>query len=314
VVIQKNQIIINAILGISLTLLAIVPFFAGTYISFIFYTIMLYIVLGTAWNLVAGYIGLASFGNIALFAIGGYATGISMVRLGIHPAMAIFFAGGIGTAILCGIIFYPSFRLRGAYFLIVSIAIWQISRMVAMTWNEVTGGPMGVTMPLRPLHQLYDYYGMFVLMIASIYIVYRLTKSKIGLGFIAIREDEDAAESLGVSSPRIKMIGWFCCSMITGMAGGMYAWHQIFIDPEVLFPLHIAFIIVLGPIFGGLGTIGGPIIGAFILGILQQILVVSAPRFSTVIFGFLLAAMVIGFRSGIVGLIKRISSKIMRES
>ena len=234
--------------------------------------VMLYAVLGEAWNIMAGYAGMVSIGQAAFFGIGAYVSTILFVKFQVNPWIG-FIAAGLVTAAFATVIGLPFSRLRGRYFAIGTIALGQMIKVVFENWPWV-GGATGMIIDMKKgsfwnfqFHAsktgyYYIALGMLVLVVVYIYIMER---SKMGFYFKAIRENEDVATGLGVNKTKYKLLAIAISAGITGMCGTILAQYQLYVEPAYMFDHTISVTIALIAVFGGSGNIIGPILGSVIL-------------------------------------------------
>jgi branched-chain amino acid transport system permease protein len=231
---------------------------------------LMWVVIGSSWNLMAGFTGQVSFGHAIFFGVGAYAAGLCASKLGISAWWGMLM-GGPAAVIIGLIIGWICFRLRGPYFALATIAVGEIFRLVAITWVDLTDGMEGILI-LQTFRSKVPYYFLALFLAAAcLYTIHRVLQSKWGYYFVAIREDEDSAEALGVSGWRYKSLSLVISSFFTGLAGAFYMNYMAFIDPEVVFSLHhISIMAILVGIIGGVGTLTGPAVGALIMVLLQE--------------------------------------------
>lgn len=255
-----------------LALLAVFPLFVGSdYYRHLVIIALMWVVIGASWNLLAGYTGQVSFGHAIFFGVGAYTAGLCTTQLGISAWWGMLLGGpaamlvGIGIGFIC-------FRLRGAYFALATIAIAEILRLIAIVWRDFTEGMQGILIIQTFRSKVPYYYLALLIAVACMLVIYKIMKSKWGFYFIAIREDQDAAEALGISTFRYKSLSLMVSAFFTGLAGAFYMNYMGFIDPEVVFSLHfISIMAILVSIIGGAGTMWGPSVGAFIMVMLQEL-------------------------------------------
>ncbi|MGH6954561.1 MAG: branched-chain amino acid ABC transporter permease [Alphaproteobacteria bacterium] len=256
----------------ALAVLLLLPAVLGSYGLTIFIFIFFYAYLGQAWNLLGGYAGQLSVGHAAFVGIGGYTAAVLLTRLGVTPWVGMF-AGGVLAAGLGAIIGYLGFRfgLRGFYFVLLTVAFAEICRIVALN-TEAIGGALGLylTFTGNPRHfQFRDnrayYYIALALMLLATAVTALIARRRFGIYLRAIREDENAAEALGIDSFRYKMLAMVVSSFLTGVGGTFYAFYLFSLQPNTVFGIPLSVEIVIRPIVGGAGTVLGPIIGSFIL-------------------------------------------------
>jgi branched-chain amino acid transport system permease protein len=239
-------------------------------------------VFALSLNIIVGYIGEISFGHATFFGIGAYTSALLAKDLGLSYLTAV-----VGSIVLSGLlglfIGYLVLRLRGAYFAITTLAFAEILRLLSTNWAKLTGGPLGLTkIPWPTMHffGIYDlaikgelsyYYFTVLLVLLTVVIVFRLIKSPTGRAFLAIREHQDLASSVGINVFKYKVLAFTISSMLAGMAGSAYAHFFRIISPD-LFGTYYSAIALLMVMVGGRGTIAGPIVGAFIFTILPETL------------------------------------------
>jgi branched-chain amino acid transport system permease protein len=267
--------------------------------------------LAAAWNLVGGFAGQISLGHTAFFGIGAYSSTLLWLRLGLSPWLGMFV--GAGVAILVAVaIGYPCFRLKSHFFALATIAFAEVIRYIASYWRGMTQGGVGLLIPFKPgignfmfrskIPYAYIALGLMLLIILVSYVI---RNSRFGFYLISLREDQDAAESLGVNTSRYKLIALIISVLFTATAGTFYAQYLLFIDPDSVFSLPFSIELALLAIIGGLGTVIGPILGAFILTPLDVLLRgwlggVSA-GLNFIVYGTVLVVAVIYFPKGIAG-------------
>lgn len=235
--------------------------------------IFLYAMLAQAWNLLAGYCGQISLGHAVFFGTGAYTSSMLGKELGLTP-WAGMLAGVLLAVALSQVIGYPVFRLRGHYFAIATIAVGEIVQTLMLNWDWV-GAARGLFVPIkRPdsfvnfqFHESKQtyYYIALGLLLLSLWITWRATRSRAGYYFRAIREDQEAAASLGIPVARYKQRAMALSAGLTALGGTFYAQYILFIDPESVFALSLSILICLVAVLGGVGTLWGPLIGAAIL-------------------------------------------------
>lgn len=234
--------------------------------------------MASAWNLVGGYAGLISIGHVAFLGLGAYTSSILFVKLGISPLLGIFLGGGTAMllAFLIGIL---TIRLRGPFFTLSTIAIAEILLLLATRFVGLTGGSQGLDIPYKPsifnfvFKSYYVYYVIFLVLLAVIItVVTYINHSKTGCYLKAIREDETAAAALGVSILKYKMTALLISAFFTGIGGSIYAQYLLFIDPHSVFSVGFSTKVAALSIIGGVGTVLGPIVGAFLLTPVEMLL------------------------------------------
>jgi branched-chain amino acid transport system permease protein len=266
-----------AALGAVLVLLAL-PAVLSSYLLSVFIFIFFYAYLGQAWNIVGGYAGQLSAGHAAFVGIGAYVSAMLSQQVGLTPWLGMF-VGGALAALLGAIIGYLGFRfgLRGFYFVLLTVAFAEVCR-IAVGNLEVTGGAIGyyITFTGNPWQfQFRDnrahYYIALVLMLLATGTAWLLERRRLGAYLAAIREDEEAAEALGVNAFRGKLTAMVISSFLTGVGGTFYAFYLLSLQPNSVFGIPLSVDIIIRPIVGGTGTMLGPILGSFILSPLAEL-------------------------------------------
>jgi branched-chain amino acid transport system permease protein len=270
---------------------------------------LMWVVIGSAWNLLAGYTGQVSFGHAIFFGTGAYTAGIFVSELGISAWWGMAF-GGIVAMVFALLVGWVCFRLRGPYFALATLAGGEIFRLVATNWESLTGGMVGILTIQTFRSKIPYYYIALGLAALCIYVIEVVMKSKWGFYFLSIREDQDAAESLGINTTLYKNISLLVSGFFAGTAGAFYMNYMGFIDPHVVFSLHyISIMTILVGIVGGVATIWGPAVGAFIMVGVQETFRSAifglAPKWVSqthaLVFGLLVIFVILFMANGVVG-------------
>lgn len=304
----------NAKLIVPIVVLALLLLFPlsrpGVYYLSFGFILFTYIALACSWNIIGGYAGYLSFGHGAFFGIGAYTTALLLIRLGLSPFYTCL-AGGALAVVFAGIVGYPVLRLKGPYFALATLCLGLAVPVVVMNL-EATGAAIGLWMPLLPvdifMNRLIFYEAMLVLASAVVFIAWWIEKSKFGLGLSSIREDEDTAQTLGVNATLLKMNAFMLSAFLVGVIGGIYAYYRTYIHPATVFDIHISIVIVLMALFGGSRRWLGPVIGAAILTIINEVLTafVGIPgEASRIIYGLLLILVIMFMPNGVISFIGR---------
>jgi len=293
---------------------AIVVFFAARlvsndYVFFAGYTVLQFVVLATAWNILGGYTGYVNFGSAAFFALGAYATVFLHKLYPLPIPLLIVIGGGVSGIVGLGT-GYLTLRLRGAFFAIATLALAVVLQTLIVNWDFV-GGSRGAYI-IRPneiaLIGPYIQY-LFLLMLAlaviALAVARGIERSQLGYGFATIRDDELAAEASGVPTLRLKLIATTLSGALMGMAGAPFPYYIGYLQPSSAFGLEYAVNSIAMPMIGGTTSWVGPLIGAILLGSLQQIATVTiSSAVNLLIVGLLLVGFVIIAPNGIVGLVQ----------
>lgn len=263
----------------------------------------LWIVLGQSWNLLGGYTGQISYGHAAFFGVGAYTTGI-LVKAGQPPETAWLglILGGLAAAAVAAVIGWICFRLRGPYFALSVLALAEVLRLTAVNWKGLTNGAEGILF-IPAFHEKRAYYYIVLAIAAVNFVVIRwVMRSKLGFYFLAIREDQDCAESLGIDTTRYKLYSLLISAFFTGVAGAFYMNYMGFIDPGIVFSISdISVMMILVTMLGGAATVWGPSVGAVLYILVSEFFRVWVKSGHLIFFGILIIAIIIFFPQGIVG-------------
>src|SRR3974390_997313 len=258
--------------AVALVALALPQVVRSSFALDIFIRILLFSFIGVAWNLMGGYAKQLSLGHAAYFGLGAYTSTILLIRFGISPWIGIV-AGGVVAMRATLPIGALCFRLRGPYFAIATIATAQVLMLLFLKFRDFAWGAEGTTMPNlgdAPLMMQFDgkapyYYVVLVLLAVGLAITYWIERSWMGYYLVAVGEDEDAAEAIGIDALRIKRNIYLISAFLTALAGTFYVQYIYFIDPNTAFSFNISVEAALVSIVGGIGTLWGPVIGTVLL-------------------------------------------------
>jgi len=289
------------VLGVLFILCILFPFFTGNFVTRFATDILLFAIMASAWNIIGGYTGYASFGNVVFFGIGAYATSLLMNYLNMNFFIALALSG-LSGAIFAFLIGLPILRLTGHYFAIATLGVAEA--MKALVQNlEITEGNSGMYLPMMdvPVDVTYKFFfyvafGVLVLLLITTYLI---LKSKLGYGFIAIREDEDAANSLGINTTLFKCISFSLSGFFTSLAGSIYAYQQGFIKPEPVFNVLVTVKMIVMAVFGGIGSLFGPLIGAISIELISEFLSNYFLVAHTLFFGTVIIIAILFFPKGL---------------
>jgi branched-chain amino acid transport system permease protein len=299
----------GAVFGITLALGNDYYFFAG-------YVVLQYIVLSTAWNILGGYCGYVNFGSAAFFALGAYSTvAIHKFTTGNDlypiPVPVLLLVGGAVSAVVGFGMGYLTLRLRGAFFAIATLALAVVLQTLVVNWDYV-GGSRGAYIigpqTIAPLGSYIRYLALVMMLLAvgSITIARLIERSRLGYGFATIRDDELAAEAAGVPTLRLKLIATTISGALMGMAGAPFPYYISYLQPSSTFGLDYAVNSIAMPLIGGTTSWAGPLIGAVLLGSLQQYVIVTiSSAVNLLVVGVLLVGFVIAAPNGIIGLLHK---------
>lgn len=302
---------------LALSVVAVIVFFVmrwigSSYLFFAGYVVLQFIVLGTAWNILGGYTGYVNFGVTAFFAIGAYSTVVLHKTMPFLPLPVMLVVGGVLAGIVGVGTGYLTLRLRGVFFSIATLALAVVVQTVITNWDFV-GGARGAYV-LRPRnapliggeYMHYLFLIMLVLSVIALTVARAVERSSLGYGFAAIRDDEAAAEASGVPTLRLKLIATGLSGGFMGLAGAPLPYYVTYLDPASGFNLNYAVNAIAMPLIGGTGSWAGPVIGAVLVGGLQEYLRVTiSSAVNVLVSGLLMVAFVIAAPQGIVGLFQR---------
>jgi branched-chain amino acid transport system permease protein len=281
--------------------------------------IFLYGALATAWNILAGYCGQISLGHAVYFGIGAYTSTLLVRETAFTPWLGM--VAGAGLAVLVSqAIGYPVFRLRGHYFAIATIGFGEIVQTVVLNWDRI-GGARGLFVPIKRPDSLLNfqfheskavyYYIALGLLALTLGTTRWIECSRRGHLFRAIREDQDAAASLGVHVAREKHVAMAVSAALTALGGTFWAQYVLFIDPESVFPLSLSILICLVAVLGGVGSLWGPVLGAAILVPLSEgtrvLLGGTGKALDLVIYGALIMLIAVFQPAGVIGLARQLT-------
>ena len=258
--------------------------------------------LAESWNIVGGFTGYASFGNVAFFGVGAYATGVLLTAAEFPFAVALA-AGGIAATVFAALVGIPILRLKGHYFAIATLGVAETTREVVYNLR-ITGGGTGLTMPISR-SALPFYYLMLGILLAATLVNWWLSSSRFGYGLIAIREDEDAAAAMGINTPLYKTIAFSVSGGLAGLVGGVFAYWITFIDPEGVFKVNTTIQMIIMAVFGGAGTIAGPLLGALVLSSVSELLSTQLVSLAELVNGLIVIFVVLFMPRGLAEVIRK---------
>lgn len=265
--------------------------------------LFMWIALAQSWNLISGLTGYVSFGHVAFFGMGAYTTAILVTKLG-WPWLAACLAGGVTAMALALVIGWPCLRLKGPYFAIAMLGLNEVLRVIVSYYEGLTGGGSGLSMPT--LHASVPiYYAMGLVALAVTALTYLIITSRFGLRLMTIREDEVAAEAMGIDTFRHKLYAFLLSAVGPGIVGGLAARDQGYIEPLSVFPLITTITMIVMALFGGKGTIWGPVLGAVVLFTFQELVWAHFIYLHQLFFGAIIVAVVLLMPRGILGVLQQ---------
>lgn len=308
---NKNILVLFVL---TLALLALPLLGLGPYYLHVFIMIMMYIIMGTGWNVVGGMTGQVSFGHVAFFGISAYTSMLIMLKLGLNPLAAIVFSvlASIISAYGLGLVL---FKLKGPYFGLGTLAVAEILKVLAINLEKITKGTEGLVLfkiprffglQLTMANKLPFYYfilGMTVIILACAMLIWR---SRWGYFFFSVREDEDAAGAMGLDTRRLKIVAYVISAAMVGLAGGFFSLYACFLDPEIAFELHVSAQMIFVAVVGGLGSLWGPVVGSVIVVFLSEYLRANFdPSLNLLVYGAFIVLTILFMPEGLVGFLER---------
>jgi branched-chain amino acid transport system permease protein len=311
-------------LGILVVVLLALPLVVTSRFAIdIFIRILLFAFIGVAWNLMGGYAKQLSLGHAAYFGLGAYTSTILQIDFGISPWIGLV-AGGVVAMLASLPIGALCFRLRGPYFAISTIATAQVLMLLFLKFRDFAWGAEGTTIPNlgnAPWMMQFEakaayYYIALGLLAIGLVITYRIERSWMGYYLVAIGEDEDAAEAIGVNAPKVKREIYMISAFLTALAGTFYVQYIYFIDPTTAFNFNISVEAALVSIVGGVGTLWGPVIGTVLLettsAMLQSWLGSGLGGVQLTVYSLILIGVILWRPTGLLGILTEVYRRIVR--
>jgi branched-chain amino acid transport system permease protein len=276
------------------------------YLSALF-SIFLYAALACGWNIFGGYTGYMNFGHASFFGVGAYTSALLLLRFGLSPFYTLILGGAL-AGVLAAVIGYPCLRLRGPYFVLVTFCLGLAARIVVIN-AEWTGSSTGLWLPFLKVSMFVNrvifYEVMLAIMVLTILVAMWVERSKFGIGLRAIFQDEDSAETQGVNATKLKIAAFIVSAFLAGIAGSIYGYYRSYIHPDFIFDVSISVLVVLMALLGGRQSWVGPVIGAAIVVLINEVLtayVGIGAEFSRIIYGLLLVIVIMYLPNGLIGL------------
>lgn len=280
-----------------LLLLLIAPM-AGTRTAFLFY-LMIWITMASAFSIIYGMTGYLPFGYVAFYGIGAYATAMTWLHLKWPVPVAIVLSGLIAVSV--AVLFFPTLRLRGIYFAIVNLACaLAVRALISNAPTGWTGGSFGLSMA-RAYQPVVAYYMALGVMVAAVATHRWISRSRLGIALRSIKQDPVAAEVAGIDTTRSKLYAWLIAAFFPALAGGLEAWYSAAIDPRSAFDVLITARSVVYAMFGGLGTVVGPVVGASVLFWLDDLIWRLFPLLNVFLVGFMMVMLILFLPRGVTG-------------
>jgi branched-chain amino acid transport system permease protein len=277
--------------------------------------VFMFATLALAWNIIGGFAGYASFGNVVFFGLGGYTTAVLMSKLTwpFWPALVVAGIVGAAFAVLVGI---PVLRLHGHYFAIATLGVAEGTRELVINAPSITGGNSGITIPAVGTEATTSYpgetgfyYYFLALLVIALAVSWVVARSRFGYALRAINQDEDGAASVGIDTTRAKITAFSLSGLLTALAGALFAFQLVNIYPQRMFSVEITVLMVVMAVIGGTGTVIGPLIGGVSLQFLSEYLRTNFLDLHTLIFGAIVIVAVIFLPDGAVRFVRRIRTE-----
>jgi branched-chain amino acid transport system permease protein len=290
------------VLAVAAAALIAYPLFGSGYGIRAMLQLLMWVALAGSWNLISGLTGYVSFGHIAFFGAGAYTSSILIVRAG-WPWLPAAIAGGAIAALLALVIGATCLRLKGPYFAISMLGLNEVLRVLVSYFEGLTGGGLGLSLPTLDA-SVPVYYAMAAVAALVTLLTYLIVTSRFGLRLMTIREDEVAAEAMGIDAFRHKLVAFMLSAVAPGIVGGLFARDQGYIEPISVFPLAMTITMIVMVLFGGKGTVWGPVIGAVLLFVLQELVWARFIYLHQLLFGAIIVVVVLLMPRGILGLLQ----------
>ena len=291
-----------AIGALVVLVLAMAPAILSPFLVQFLINLFMLAALAEGWNIIGGFTGYASFGNVAFFGIGAYTTGVLLTVVELPFALALP-AAGLVAMVFAGLVGMPILRLKGHYFAIATLGVAETTREVVYNL-KVTGGGTGLTMPITKSALPFFYLMLGILLLAAL-VNWWLSASRFGYGLIAIREDEDAAVAMGINAPLYKTIAFAMSGAFAGLVGGVFAYWITFIDPDGVFKVITTIQMIIMAVFGGMGTVVGPLLGALVLTSVSELLSTQLVSLAELFNGLIVILVVLFMPKGLAEVIRK---------
>jgi len=287
--------------GLVVALLATVPWWGSAVLVQFGINALILATLAQSWNIIGGYTGYPSFGNSVFYGLGGYGVAIAMVQYGLPFPVGMAIGVGLAGAfaILLGL---PVLRLRGHYFAIATLGLAEV--MTAIVSNlEIAGRNVGLILPLVKGDAMFFELALALLVVTTLTVRW-ISRSRFGFALIAIRENEQAAAVMGVNTTLYKILAFALCSVFAAIAGGIHAYWITYLDPGSAFDITLNIKMIIMAVFGGAGTIFGPVLGAFVLSAISEILATKVTSLASIFFGIVIVAAIVFMPRGFADFVR----------
>jgi len=283
--------------------LSIIPFYSTDYIISVFLDILTWIALTESWIILSGFTGYISLGHSAFFGLGAYVMAISWLKL---PYTLIILVSAASSMALAFAIGFPVLRVRGPYFVILTLGLSEFAKYLFINYEVNVKGTVGRILLGVPNIRIL-YFSLLIIAVVTILCAYLIKRFRFGYGLLSIREDEDAAESLGIDTSIYKWLAFGISAFFPGAVGATMALRRTYIDPYSVFDPIVSFQIIVMAFFGGMEKLHGPILGACILTLISEFLWARYPHYYLIILGVILVFIVKFMPSGILGIFELVS-------
>ena len=301
---SKNFLVTRVILVVGLILLITLPFFAPIYTAIFLSTIFMYIILTSSWAMFSGPTGQISLATAAFFGIGIYIAATLGNKM---PLLVMVLIGGLASSGMALMVGGVTLRLKGVYFTIFTFGLLELIKFLLL-WFEVTfTGTRGRFVVVVDNNTIYFY--MLAIMVLTLLTSYLIRQSKYGMALQSIGEQEEAAEHIGINVTLLKVSTFGISAFFMGAAGAVMATRWTYVDPYIAFNMNYSFTPVLMAIFGGIGPLFGPVLGAVIFAYLEEILITKFPYYYMLIFGIVMVVSVAYLPDGLAGLFQKWRSR-----
>ncbi|GAA5235015.1 branched-chain amino acid ABC transporter permease [Verticiella sediminum] len=301
--------------GVAIVAGALLPALVSPYWLRILTSMFMYAALAQALNVIVGFAGYHAFGNVSWFGSGAYiASSLILSGFGLPAALL---AGTLGSGLLAFVIGWPLLRLTGHYFAIATVVLSLAAIEITLNLHGITGGAAGVTLPISELSPAEFYnqvaYMMYGVMVFSCVVVWWLSRSRLGYALRALRDSERGAQVMGVNTTLAKMTAWAISGALTGLAGGIWAYWMTFIEPVTAFDVQITVKAYIMMLMGGMGTVAGPILGAFFLEFVSTVIWGQFLKVHMMVLGLLIIVVVMFMPDGFLKYLRHFAARIRRD-
>jgi branched-chain amino acid transport system permease protein len=288
-----------------LAALVAMPRFVSPYKLLTLTTVLSLALMAQGWNFIGGYTGYAAFGNVAFFGIGAYTTGLLMLSKWQVPFFGAVAAGALLAASVAIGVGFAVLRLKGHYFAIATLGVAEALREIASSWDSVTAGATGIDLPVRSDSEFF-YYVALGFVVGGLFLTAYLERSKLGYGWVAIREDQDAARMLGINTTLFKVAAFAISAVFAALAGGIVAYQNIHVAPNDFFKIEYTLQMIIACIIGGVGSVWGPVLGAAVYQLLSTFVWSHFLELHPTVLGGIIIFFIVFLPRGLMDLFRRI--------